>query len=107
MGTFNGKVKRVSGDRSQSGNCQTIVVVSGDLNNEVDCVKVIFPTDLDPSEIPVICDYSDTQNGDRIFTNNTLTLNASAQGKTVNLYISMVDANDNVLGTDTVQVTIE
>jgi hypothetical protein len=107
MGNFNGKVKGVSGGLSQSGNCKTIVVISGDLNNEVDCVKVIYPTDLDPSEAPVICDYSDTQNGDRIFTNNTLTLNASAQGKTVSLYITLVDANDNVLGTDTVQVIIE
>ncbi len=108
MSDFKGRVRKVTSKQNSDDKTETIVDVSNDDNNEVNCVKVVYPPDLDPTENPVECNCTDSQNGIRIFSNDSLYLNSTAPGKTVTLSITMVDVNDNTLGTTAdVTVTIE
>lgn len=106
MGTFNGKVKRVTSSQTGQNKTETIVEISDDPSSEVNCVKVTYPSDLGPTEDPTECDYTDTQNGIRIFSNTSLELVEYSSGKEVTLYVVMEDSNSNVLGTDSVKVKI-
>lgn len=101
MSDFKGRVKSVSSKAKNDGTAYTIVIISDDDENDVFHVEVIYPSDLDPSVDPVICDHSDDQNGNRIFNNDTLTLNSSAPGKDVILTVTMKDADNNTLGAAT------
>jgi hypothetical protein len=108
MSTFNGKVKKVISKQNSEDKTETIVEISDDHNSEVSCVKVIYPSEFNPSVNPVECDFIDIQNGNRIFLNDTLILNSSAPGKPATLFVTMKDANDKTLGkTATFPVTIQ
>jgi hypothetical protein len=107
MSNFKGRVKKVTAKQTDLDKTETIVIIGDDTSCEVNCVKVTYPPSLDPSESPVECNYIDTQNGDRIFANDTLSLNSSAPGRTVKLVIKMEDENSNDLGTVNLNVTIE
>jgi hypothetical protein len=107
MSNFQGRVKKVTSKQTSADKTETIVIIGDDTSCKVNCVKVTYPTSLDPSESPVECNYIDTQNGDRIFANDTLYLNSSAPGSKVKLIIKMEDENNNDLGTVYIDVTIE
>ncbi len=108
MSNFKGRVNKVTSKQTDQDKTETIVDVCDDVNNEVNCVKVVYPSDLDPTENPVECNCTDSQNGIRIFSNDSLYLNSTAPGKTVKLSVTMVDVYGNTLGkTPDVTVTIE
>ena len=106
MSNFKGRVKKVTAKQKDQSETETIVTISGDSNNHVYQVKVTYPSDLNPSVTPTICSYSEIQNGDRIFTDNSLTLDPSV-GKSVELLVIMEDVNHIELGRATECVTIE
>jgi hypothetical protein len=106
MSNFQGRVKKVTSKQTDQDKTETIVIISGDSNCSVSQVKVIYPSDLNPSVTPVECSYSDILNGDRIFTNDTLMLDPSV-GKSAKLQVIMEDVNHMELGRRTVDVTIE
>jgi hypothetical protein len=106
MSNFQGRVKKVTSKQTSDDKTETIVIISGDSNCSVSQVKVEYPSDLNPSVTSVECSYSDIQNGDRIFTNDTLTLDPSV-GKSVELLVIMEDVNHIELGRATECVTIE
>jgi hypothetical protein len=106
MSNFQGRVKKVTSKQTDQDKTETIVIISGDSNCSVSQVKVTYPSVLNPSVTPVECSYSDIQNGDRIFTNDTLTLDPSV-GKSVELLVIMEDVNHIELGRRTVDITIE
>ena len=106
MGTFNGKVKGVTSKQTNQSETETIVVIGGDVNNQVCYVKVTYPSDLNPSETPVVCNFADIQNGDRIFSNDTLTLDSSV-GDEVKLLVIMEDTNHTELGRTSIDVTVK
>jgi|688.fasta_scaffold2305464_1 hypothetical protein len=107
MGTFNGKVKKVKTKKTNHDEYETIVNIVNDTSNEVDQVKVTYPSWTGPNTDPVICLYSSIQNGERIFKDSSLNFSADVDGKSATLEIVLEDSNGNVLKTENYIVVIE
>jgi len=106
MSDFKGKVKKANTDKTNHDEFETIVVIQGDVNNEVEEVKVTYPAWTDPNPVPVNCQYSYAQGGDRYFKDGGLSLGADVIGQSVTLEIEMIDTNGNVIGTGTATVIV-
>jgi len=101
MSAFSGKVKNAKAvNKGIEREYQTIVIIENDVNNEVDTVKVTYPSSVGPNPIQTTCVFTDEINNDRFYKDTLVKFKSTVAGKTVDVEVLMLDCAGNELKTE-------